>query len=122
MSDWAQPFVEAGWAFDDRHQSVVSGGDWQASLGVVIDATGRWHVRLTTQDAAGESRRDYGFKKFHLVGADPQAYARFAATLIEGAAGLSKKSRKELTRQLAAQVNAAGATMVWFRGDKKIEL
>lgn len=119
MSDWAQPFVDAGWTFDDTDQTVTSPGDWRAELGVVIDATGRWRVRLATCDVAGEHRREYGFKRFHQLAGEPEAYGRFVDTLVDGAATLTDRSRKRLAKDLAAEVNRAGATMVWFKGSRK---
>lgn len=122
MSDWAQPFVDAGWAFDDDDETVVSQGPWRVTYDVIIDATGRWHVRLATHDAAGDHRRDYGFKKFKLLAEDEAAYARFVATLIDRAATLTKGARGTFAKELAAQATAKGATMVWFKGEKKVEL
>ncbi|GAB3625146.1 hypothetical protein GCM10027418_32330 [Mariniluteicoccus endophyticus] len=123
MSDWAQPFVDAGWTFDDRTETVTSPGEWQIGLDVVIDAKGRWHVRMVTHDSAGGHRRQYGFKKFHLLAEDRAAYQAFVDLLIGHGGSMTKRSRAQLVRGVAAQVNAAGGQMVWFKSpDKKVVL
>lgn len=121
MSDWVEPYADAGWSFNDRKQSVTSTGDagWFISLRTLIDDEGRYLVRMTTQDAGGEHKRAYAFTEFNAIADSKKAYKTFITSLIEWGPRITKRNRGDFAKDVAAQARARGATLIWIKGDEK---